>query len=223
MPAIVLTYGEYEEPLEPEVGSETWKHQRVANVLASYAKALLNGHIKETKAIRNLANASRSTFEEALTESSLEALFFFGHGIEGPDGGLQGQDSAPLLDAANLHLLKGAILYAAACWSAARFGAMAVDLGIAVLGYRKELWIPLHEPFVSRMRHAVLSGALVLLEGESLSQAFTKTVEEYKALAQSFFAEGSVAMKAMATFVRLNIDSVAFLGNGQQALTRLTS
>lgn len=222
MPAIVLTYGEYEEPLEPNVGSQAWKHQRVVNVLASYAKALFNGHDEELRPIRNLANASRSTFEVALTDSSLEALFFFGHGTSGPDGGLQGQDSTPLLDATNLHLLKGAILYAAACWSADRFGAMAADLGVAVLGYRKELWVPLREPLVSRMRHAVLSGALVLLEGEPLSIAFANTTQTYKALALSLFAEGSAAMRTAATFVDLNSDSVALLGDGQRALTRST-
>src|SRR6185436_9905122 len=118
MPAIVLTYGEYEESAQQEVGSETWKHRRVANVLAGYAKVLL-GHIPESYTIGDLGNVSRSTFEEALTESSPEALFFFGHGLEGPDGGFQGKESTLVLDSANLHLLKGAILYAVACWSAA--------------------------------------------------------------------------------------------------------
>ncbi|HKH50165.1 MAG TPA: hypothetical protein VKM72_36395 [Thermoanaerobaculia bacterium] len=218
MPAIVLTYGEYEESAQQKSGSEAWKHRKVANVLAGYAKALL-GRMPESYTIWDLGNASRSTFEEALAESSPEALFFFGHGIEGPDGGLQGKDSTLILDSANLGLLKEAILYTVACWSAAGFGRIAADLGAAVLGYREQLWVPLREPFISRMRPAVLSGALVLFEGRSISQAFTTTVEEYNALAQALFAEGTAA-KVMATFIIMNVKSLTLLGNGQRTLTR---
>ena len=59
----------------------------------------------------------------------------------------------------------------------------------------------------------------MLLEGRPISQAFTTTVEEYNALAQALFAEGTAA-KAMAAFVMMNVKSLTLLGNGQRTLTR---
>ncbi|MBI5357513.1 hypothetical protein HZB74_01565 [Candidatus Saccharibacteria bacterium] len=110
-----------------------------------------------------------------------------GHGSETT---IYGYDNEPLVDASNLHFLKGTIMYARSCSTGAQLGQDCVDAGVlAYIGYSEKFWLcydieKTHHPLEDKIANYVMmpSNQVVvsLLKGKSAAEATKRSIEYSK-------------------------------------------
>jgi len=81
----------------------------------------------------------RPAIESLLNDPGLNYLVLLGHGT---DDRFHGQDGRPVLDLANVRLLRGKTVFAVACYTANRLGQEAMGAGArAYIGYTASFWV----------------------------------------------------------------------------------
>jgi len=137
-------------------------------------------------------------------------IVFYGHGCE-CGGSLYGDSECSLMDILNAKLLKGVIIYAAACNSARMLGKHSISMGcIGYLGYQKELWVPGPDKKDPGIIKAINKGIKeMVINGINVNEAKKAIYYEFAKVAQRLLQRDKNLIEAI--HARLNMDHLSLL------------
>ena len=137
-------------------------------------------------------SANRENFEKGLKDISL--IGFWDHGNK---NALIGNDRLPLVDAENVHLLKGKEIFTVACLSSKEIGRYAVkNEGIPIWqGYNKPIIVTSQLPFFNNFEEPLNMGIIERKSGTPIwlchlrqKRSFKKNIKDCQKKGGTFFA-----------------------------------
>ena len=105
-------------------------------------------------------DAVRAKVEDCLQHPESYIFLFYGHGL--PDQ-MRGQNRIPVIDLANLRILKGQRVYVVACWTAQTLGSSAAHIAHCYLGYDRRVGVGVGS-YADYIERCVNKGILAMLD-----------------------------------------------------------
>jgi len=172
-----------------------------------WAETIKQAFLKQNINLQELAknDAIQSQVINALADSEIKLIIFYGHGDEDC---FIGQDEKPLIDLTNLAILTGKQVYVVACYTAKQLGKQAAGIVDWYLGYDNE--VILWTNYADYVGLCVNKGSLTMLENSTITieQARIAIIAEYNRWID-YFAMGEGNNFEFAADLRHNRDALA--------------
>lgn len=173
-------------------------HDKITSYLYEFSREIVTS-ARDEKNIHleslERSNATRKNLEMQLKKLKPKLVFLNGHGDQHQ---VCGHNREAILDAENVNLTRGKIIYALACESLTGLGNQAVEKGAeAYVGYGAKFMLvidPTRETNPGKDRNALpfkrACNTLIysLVSGETIKAAIERTKSEYRKLIQSYGA-----------------------------------
>lgn len=202
------------------------EHDNVTKYLSEWNKEIIVAANKKDVLIKDLSGdkATREEFEKFLKKQDPKLVLLNGHGDADT---VKGHKDKPLLKCGdNEEILKGKIVYALSCESAANLGVCAVDKGTkAYIGYTEPFSFltnknkecrPKDDELANVFKEASNQISLSLVEGKSVEEAYNNSQSKFKELMRRFSAsDASPEAKDIRFWLFWDMVSQVVLGDGK--------
>jgi hypothetical protein len=150
--------------------------------LMTLIKTMPNMHVTDLEG----TDVTRKTFEDQISKDKPGLVILNGHGNRDL---VCGHKQDPILDKANIHIMKGKIVYALSCESLQELGESAVEKGAkAYVGYMAQFML-IHDPsrvatpekdnIALQFKKPCVTLMTALVFGNTVQESINKTKEEY--------------------------------------------
>ena len=172
-------------------------------------------------------SVTRREFEGRIEALNPKLVILNGHGSEEEVSG-QGREEIILKFNENDELMKGRIVYARACGSAAKLGKSCVEKGaVAYVGYKNDFYLLWDKNMITRPLHDEIAGPFMevsnvipkaIIKGNSIREALERTEEKLKDRIEYLETKRSFDAQFIVPLLILNAINQQIHGNLDAAL-----